>query len=303
MTNEVVQTVAAVGTAATQQVGSAASQELAKWQAVYDKAMGWIGENGVAFLVNVIVAVLILIIGWLVSRALCHVTRKALEKTRHINSLLENFIVSVVSKCCWVLILMLVLQRLGINIAPLIAGLGVTGFILGFAFQESLGNLASGMMIALNQPFKIGDYVVAGGVEGSIIELNMMATTIATADNKKVVVPNKVVWGAAITNFSSMSSRRVDLTTSISYSADISKARKVALEVMKANKLVLTDPAPICEIVSMGDSGINLAIRPWAKPGDYWTVFFQINQAVKEAFDKNGIEIPFPQLDVRMTNK
>jgi len=193
-------------------------------------------------------------------------------------------------------------QRLGINIAPLIAGLGVTGFILGFAFQESLGNLAAGMMIALNQPFKVGDYVSAGGVEGSVQELNMMAATLTTADFKKVMVPNKVIWGTPITNYTAMDRRRVEIGVGIAYGADIAKAKRIAMDVLRANPLVMREPEPIAEVLSLGDSSVNLVLRPWTRPEDYWTVFFAVNQAVKEAFDQNEIEIPFPQLVVQMRN-
>jgi small conductance mechanosensitive channel len=158
------------------------------------------------------------------------------------------------------------------------------------------------MMIALNQPFKVGDYVSAGGVEGVVQELNMMAATLTTGDNKKVTVPNKVIWGTPITNYTAMDRRRVDIAAGIAYGADIGKARAVALEVLRSHPLVLSDPAPLVEVVSLGDSSVNLAVRPWVKPADYWTVFFDVNRGVKEAFDRNGVEIPFPQLDVHMKN-
>jgi small conductance mechanosensitive channel len=265
-----------------------------------DIALRWLAENGAAFVVNVLVAILLLLVGSHAIRMLTRATETALRKTGRVNALLLNFLCSVVNKVGWVLLIMVVLQRLGVNIAPLIAGLGVTGFILGFAFQESLGNLAAGMMIAINQPFKVGDYVAVGGIEGSVRELNMMAATLTTGDNKKVVVPNKVIWGSAITNYTAMDKRRVDLAIGIAYGADIGKAKRVALETMRNHPLVLADPAPVAEVLSMGDSAVNLALRPWTKPGDYWTVLFAVNQAIKEAFEKNGIEIPFPQIEVRM---
>jgi small conductance mechanosensitive channel len=276
--------------------------EVGSGRAMLDAALKWLAENGASFVVNVVVALLLLLIGARAIRLVTLSAHKALQRSGRVNVLLQTFICSVVHKTCWALLLMIVAQRLGINIAPLIAGLGVTGFILGFAFQESLGNLAAGMMIALNQPFKVGDYVSAGGVEGTVMELNMMAATLTTADYKKVMVPNKVIWGTPITNYTAMDRRRVEIAASIAYGADIGKARRVALEVLRAHPLVLADPAPIAEVISMGDSAVNLVLRPWTRPADYWTVHFAVNQAVKEAFDKNGIEIPFPQLDVRLKN-
>lgn len=282
------------------EVSNALTQQMDSGRAVLDAALRWLVENGASFLVSLLVAALLLIIGARIVHLFTVSTRKALQRSGRVNVLLETFICSVVHKAGWALLLMIVVQRLGINIAPLIAGLGVTGFILGFAFQESLGNLAAGMMIALNQPFKVGDYVSAGGVEGTVKELNMMAATLATADNKKVMVPNKVIWGTPITNYSAMDRRRVEISACVAYGSDISKVRRIALEVLRANPLVLSDPEPIAEVISLGDSSVNLALRPWTKPGDYWKVFFAVNQSLMEAFIRNGIEIPFPQLEVRM---
>ncbi len=282
------------------EVAQALAVEVDQGRQMCEAALNWLAQSGAVFLVNVLVALLLLLVGGQAVRLLTDTVRRALKRAGKVNALLENFLCSVVNKIGWALLLMVVVQRLGINIAPLIAGLGVTGFILGFAFQETLGNLAAGGMIAINQPFRVGDYVSVGGIEGSVQELNMMAATLATADNKKVVVPNKVIWGSPITNYTATDKRRVEIAVGIAYGMDIGKARRIALDVLRAHPLVLADPAPIAEVLSMGDSAVNLVLRPWAKPGDYWTVLFAVNQAVKEAFDKNGIEIPFPQLDVHM---
>ena len=279
------------------------STEVDNGREIVTVILRWFAENGLSFLVNFLVSMLLLLLGAHAIRLLTKATHKALHKTGRVNTLLQNFVCSVVNKTAWGLLLMIVIQRLGVNIAPLIAGLGVTGFILGFAFQESLGNLAAGMMLAINQPFGVGDYVSVGGIEGTVQELNMMATTLATGDNKKVVVPNKVVWGAPITNYTATSKRRVDLAIGIAYGADITKAKRIAMDVLRAHPLVLADPAPLVEVLALGDSAVNLVIRPWSKPADYWTVYFTVIQSVKEAFDQNGIGIPFPQLEVRMTSE
>ena len=279
------------------------SAEVDSGREIVTVVLRWFAENGLSFLVNFLVSLLLLLLGSHAIRLLTKATHKALHKTGRVNALLQNFVCSVVNKTAWVLLLMIVIQRLGVNIAPLIAGLGVTGFILGFAFQESLGNLAAGMMLAINQPFGVGDYVSVGGIEGTVQELNMMATTLTTGDNKKVVVPNKVVWGAPITNYTATSRRRVDLAIGIAYGADITKAKRIAMDVLRAHPLVLADPAPLVEVLALGDSAVNLVIRPWCKPADYWTVYFTVIQSVKEAFDRNGIGIPFPQLEVRMTSE
>ena len=263
-----------------------------------EKVKEWLVVSGIDFLANVIAFIIILIIGKIIISIACNVTKKTLDKSSRVSDMLQGFAVNVVSKVLWVIILMIALQRLGIDIAPLIAGLGVTGFIVGFAFQESLGNLASGLMIALNQPFKVGDFVETGGICGEIKELNMMATTMTTLDNKKVVVPNKSVWGSAITNYTALDKRRVDLGVGISYGSDIGKAKGVITEALKTIAEILPEPVPDVEVLEMADSSVNLVVRPWCKTDDYWTVYFKTNQAVKEALDREKVEIPFPQLDV-----
>lgn len=283
-------------------VQHALAAEVSQGREIVDVALRWLAENGISFLINVLVALLLLTVGTVAIRSLTCATHKALVKSGRVNALLQNFLCSVVNKTAWVLLLMVVLQRLGVNIAPLIAGLGVTGFILGFAFQESLGNLAAGMMIAINQPFQVGDYVTVGTISGTVRELNMMAATLFTADNVKVVVPNKVIWGSPITNFTATDKRRLEIAVGIAYGADIAKAKRIALEVLRADPRVLADPAPIAEVIAMGNSSVNLVLRPWATPATYWDAFFALNHAVKEAFDRNGIEIPFPQMDVRVKN-
>jgi small conductance mechanosensitive channel len=265
---------------------------------VVSKVGEWLAVNGIKFLVDLFVVVLIVVVGKLVISWCCKMLRASLQKTGRVSTLLENFITNVVSKILWILVILVAVQRFGVEVGPFIAGLGVTGFIIGFAFQESLGNLAAGMMIALNKPFTAGDFVEVGGNSGVVQDMNMMATTLTTPDNKKIVVPNKNVWGSPITNYTALDTRRVDLVAGISYGADINKAKEVILGVLKEHPAILDDPAPMVEVTEMADSSINLTVRPWCKTADYWSVFFSVNHAVKEALDNAGIEIPFPQMDV-----
>ena len=153
----------------------------------------WVTEKGLDFAVSLVIACAILLVGWLVIKLVDSVVRRALMRGKAKQTLFVNFACSVVGKACWAVLLIMVAGRLGVNVAPLIAGLGVTGFILGFAFQETLGNFASGMMIAINEPFKVGDFVDAAGHSGTILEVNMMATVMKTPDNKRIVIPNKSV--------------------------------------------------------------------------------------------------------------
>ena len=266
--------------------------------AYIDKVKEWIVVNGASFLVDVVVVLIILLIGKIVINAICKSLSISIKKSGRISELLETFIINVTSKVLWVIVIMLAIQKLGIAIGPLVAGLGVTGFIVGFACQESLSNLAAGIMIALNQPFQVGDYVEIAGTSGVVDETNMMATTLHSPDNKKIVVPNGKVWGSTITNYTALDTRRVDLVMGISYTADIGSARDVILSTLKENEMVLDDPVSTVEVVEMADSSVNLVVRPWCKTENYWNAYFSVNRAVKEALDKAGIEIPFPQMDV-----
>ena len=287
-----------VSNQAVSEVSNALSAELSKGNEMVNVAKEWLAENGIAFAVNLLVAVVILIIGSFVISMVTKAVERALVANKHINSLMERFLTNVVNKVCWVFLLLIVLQRVGIDVGPMIAGLGVAGFVIGFAFQESLGNLAAGMMIGINEPFKIGDYITASGIDGTVKDLNMMATTLASKDNKKVVIPNKIVWGAPITNFSALGRRRIDIEVGISYGADIAKAKSVILAAVKAVDGVLTDVEPAVGVTGMGDSAVNLVVRPWCLSKDYWRVLSASNQAVKEALDAAGIEIPFQQVVV-----
>ena len=192
----------------------------------------WMAGSGVDLLTNLLVSAVILLVGWVVIRLVDKALRKAMARANR-KVLLVNFIVSVVTKVGWAILLVTILSRLGVDVTPLIAGLGVTGFILGFAFQESLGNLASGLMIAVNEPFKVGDVVDAAGHTGSVLEVNMMATVMLTPDNKRIVLPNKGVWGGPIVNYSAMDTRRVDLQVGIAYGEDVEKAVSVIRDAVR----------------------------------------------------------------------
>lgn len=280
----------------------ALSQQAEEGRAVYDQVVTWLTQNGMSFAVNVISAILILFVGSFAIRGVVAATRKALKKSKRVDELLQTFLCSVVSKSCWAVLIIVALGRVGVDVGPLVASLGVTGVVLGFAFKESLGSLAAGLMIALNHPFKVGDYVIIGGVEGSVVELNMMATVLATADNKKITVSNGAVWGSAITNFSALGKRRVDTVVGVSYGTDLTKAVAVAMEAVKKVPGVLADPAPAVAVAALDASAVTINVRPWSTCADYWAVYSATQQAVKEAFEKNGVDIPFNQLTVHMDN-
>ena len=249
--------------------------------------------------INLGYAGLMLAVGYFAIKYGSMLLHKALAKAENGKyALVVRFVTSVAEKVAWTFVVVMVLEKLGVDIGPIIAGLGVTGFVLGFAFQESLGSLASGMMIAINQPFKVGDFVNVSGNEGTITALDMMAVTLATPDNRKITIPNKAAWGQPIINYSALDKRRVEIIVGIAYGADISLAKSTALETVKTIPGVLEDPAPMAEVKSLDDSAVTLTVRCWTKTPDFWKVYFAGVQSVKEAFDKVGVEIPFRQMDL-----
>lgn len=266
----------------------------------FNQIRDFIMNNGPQFLTNLIVFILILLAGKIIISVMSRTIKVVLSKNNKMTEILKRFILNIVSKALWVVVFMIALPKLGIDVGPLIAGVGVGGFVIGFAFQETLSNFAAGFMLLLNQPFRIGHYVDIAGQAGSVEEMNIMSTTLLTPDNKKITIPNKSVWGNAIMNYSIMHKRRVDISVGISYSADIMKAREVITSLIDSHEKVLKDDGITVEVGELGDSSVNLIVRMWTKTADYWDVFFEMNRRVKEELDNNNIEIPFPQLDVHL---
>jgi len=177
---------------------------------------------------------------------------------------------------------------------------GGASFIIAFALQETLGNLAAGLMIMINRPFDEGDYVQLAGLGGTVKHVSVVSTTVTTPDNQVIVIPNSKVWGDVITNVTASDTRRVDLVFGIGYGDSIEAAQKVLEEVVANHPLILDEPAPVIRVSELADSSVNFIVRPWTQTGDYWNVYWDLQRAVKEAFDANGISIPFPQTDMHL---
>ena len=268
-----------------------------------DPIVTWLKTTGLVLGMRVAFALAILLAGGLLIQLMSAALKKTLGKTKlGQQSLIAKFIVSVAVKGAWAFLLVIFLGKLGVNVGPLIAGLGVTGFVLGFAFQESLGSLAAGLMIALNQPFKVGDYVRVAEYEGAIVTLDMMAVVLATADNRRITIPNKQAWGSPIVNYTALGMRRVDLLFSVAYGTDLAAARALVLETVSKVPGALADPAPVSMVSALDDSSIKIGARAWCRSGDYWAVYNGAVEAVNNAFVAGGISQPFPQVDVHMKN-
>ena len=192
------------------------------------------------------------------------------------------------------------LSLFGVNITPLFAVLGGASFILAFAMQETLGNLAAGMMIMINKPFDVGDLVDTNGILGEVEAVSIVSTTVRTLDNQVVILPNSAVWGSIITNVTVSPVRRVDMVFGIGYGDDMETASRVIEQIVAAHPLILEDPEPNIRVHELADSSVNFICRPWTKTEHYWDVYWDLTRQVKEGFDAAGVSIPFPQRDVHL---
>lgn len=246
-------------------------------------------------------AVLTLVVGWVAARVCASVARRVTLRGTD-QPTLAAFVGRVVSMAVIAVAIIAALARLGVNTTSMAAVLGAAGLAVGFALQDSLSNFASGVMIMVFRPFSVGDFVEAGGVSGTVEEVQVFATILKTGDNKTVIIGNSAVTGGSITNYSAKATRRVDMVFGIGYSDDIPRAKQVIADLLEADARVLKEPAVTIGLVELADSSVNFAVRPWVKKEDYWAVYFDTHERVKQAFDAAGISIPFPQQDVHMHN-
>ena len=248
---------------------------------------------------NILFALLIFIVGKYLVGVITRLVKKLMEKA-HMDKILVNFIGSIIKTVLFLFVVIAALDQLGVNTTSLIALIGAAGLAIGLALQGSLQNLASGVMLIVFRPFKDGDFVEAGGTMGVVEEIGIFTTKMRTGDNKEVIVPNGQIFGGIITNYSKRDTRRVDMVFGIGYGDDIRKAKEVITSIIEADERILKDPAPLIAVGELADSSVNFNVRPWVKSGDYWSVYFDLNEKIKMAFDDNGISIPFPQMDVHI---
>jgi len=264
--------------------------------------LGWLKspEGGLRWGKSILSFILIVVAARILSIILSRLTQRAVEMNKKCSDLLRDFLVNIVRKGVFVIGVVVALSMLGINIGPLVAGIGAIGFIVGFALQGTLGNFAAGLMILTHRPYDVGDVVQTAGVTGFVQSMNLNTTTIKTFDNQIVVVPNGSIWGDNITNVTGSDTRRVDMMFGIGYSDDMGKAQGILEEILRSHPLVLDEPAPNVKVHELGDSSVNYICRPWTKTSDYWTVYWDVTRSVKERFDAEGVSIPFPQRDVHL---
>ena len=265
--------------------------DVINWEQVVDTLASW----GILLAQ----AIAIFIVGKILAKIILGIMTKVLQRS-HTDEMLIKFARSITNAFLMLIIVIAALSVLGFNTTSLVAVLASAGLAIGLALQDSMKNFASGVLLLTFKPFGKGDYVDAGGSEGTVRSISLFSTDMLTLDNKHVIVPNGTIWSNVITNYTHEAQRRVDMVFGIGYSDDIGKARTIIEEILAANPLILADPAPMVAVSELADSSVNFVVRPWGETDDYWTVLFEVTEAVKLAFDEQGVSIPFPQMDVHL---
>lgn len=261
-------------------------------------------DNGPTITFKLFIFIIILLVTGLISRIVQRIVNHAVSNSKlNFSKLLQDFFSKLSTKLVYTIGLLVALSQLGIELAPLLAGFGIAGVIIGFALQDTLSNFASGMMILIYRPYDVGDLINAAGVTGKVSHMSLVSTTILTLDNQRLIVPNNKIWGDTINNITVEHQRRVDMVFGISYSDDIAHAEKVLNDIVMSHPKVLNSPEPTIKLHTLNSSSVDFVVRPWATPDDYWDVYWDITREVKIRFDKEGISIPFPQQDVHIYQK
>lgn len=284
---------------------NALQQGLSGVQDMFSSTPEWIQtaqELLAKFGFKIIAAILVFLIGRWVVKVLHKVLQKMLEKAK-VDHAVVGFTCSLAYAIMMVFVVLAALGQVGVQTTSFIAVLGAAGLAVGLALQGSLANFASGVLIIIFKPFKVGDFIDGGGATGVVKTIHIFTTTLTTPDNKRVIVPNAKMMGDNITNYSAEGMRRIDLVASISYGDSIDTAKAALMDELTKDARILKSPEPRVGVLSMSDSSIDLAVRPWVKVPDYWDVYFALNEAIKKRIEAEGLCIPFPQRDVHIYNE
>lgn len=257
-------------------------------------------DGGLAIIKRIVFLVLAIWAMSYVAKFIRRLANNALTKIPTLSRLLKSFILTAVYWVTFAIGIMIVLAMTGVNIGPLFAVFGGLSFVLAFALQDTLGNLASGLMIMVLKPFDTDDFIHTAGTSGVVVDMTIISTKVRTFDNQMIVIPNSKIWGDVITNVNASTTRRVDMVFGIAYSDNIDHAIATLTKLTDKHSLILKDPVTEIFVGELGDSSVNIFCRAWVKTEDYWTVYWEMLAAAKARFDEEGISIPFPQRDVHL---
>ena len=265
------------------------------WNAVLNSIVGWATNTGI----KILIALVLLLVSFKIIKVVCRKIEKSAEK-KHADKTLIKTAMYVLGLALRVIVVVCLIGYLGIDTSAITALIASLGVCIGLAVNGALSNLAGGVLILVTRPFKVDDFIEAQGISGTVTDIHMTNTKIVTGDNKVVYVPNGSLANGNIINYSEKDTRRVDLEFSIAYNADSDKAKALIADILSRHELVLKDPAPFVRMSEHGKSAIQIKCRAWVDSANYWDVYFDVVEAVKAAFDANGIEIPFEQMDVHI---
>jgi small conductance mechanosensitive channel len=256
-------------------------------------------EGASRFGFQIIAAIAVFVVGRWLARKVADLLERGLVRAKT-DPTLVSFFRNIAYFGLLIMVIIAAVGQMGVQTTSFIAVLGAAGLAVGLALQGSLANFAAGVLMIIFRPFKAGDFVEAAGTAGVVEGIQLFTTTMRTPDNKTIIIPNAQVTNGTITNYSARDTRRLDLVFGVSYGDDLDKVKRVIAEVLAEEKRLLKEPAPVVGLLSLGDSSVNFAVRPWVSSSDYWPVFFDLQEAMKKRFDKEGISIPFPQRDVHL---
>ncbi len=276
-----------------------AMQELAAHPESLGDFINSLAKGIISYIPTILFSILILVIGMLLTKFCLWLLSRGLEKAKA-DITVAKFVKQCAKIVLYVLLVIVVLSMLGIPTTSIITVIGTAGVAIGLALQDSLSNVAGGFILMVTKPFKIGDYIILNGVEGTVAQIAILHTRLNSASNQAIFIPNSQAVTATVVNNSANDTRRVDMVASISYEDDYEKARQLIIELLANNPKVLKDPEPNVRMIEHASSSINIIVRPWCRNEDYWDVYFDTMEGIRAAFIENGISIPYNQLDVHM---
>ena len=268
-------------------------------ESLLNSDVDYLNQYVIPWAINISMALVIFIVGRIVAKGITGGIKRVMTKA-NLDESLNKFLGNIIYTSLLVVVVIAALEQLGVDTTSVLAIFAAAGLAVGLALKDQLSNFAAGVMLILFKPFKIGDVITVSGVTGCVETINIFNTMMKTGDNQEIIIPNGQIYGGTITNITTRDKRRIDLVIGIGYDDNIGKAKDLLNEIISSDPAILKDPAPTILVLELGESSIDLAVRPWVKTSDYWTVRSDLLQSIKETFDKNNISIPYPQRDLHL---
>ena len=264
-----------------------------------DKVQALIDTYAIPWGIKIAAAVAIFIIGRIIAKLIVRGMKRVMDRA-NVEQTLRDFLGNILQSVLLIVVIIAALEQMGINTTSVLAVFAAAGLAIGLAFKDSLSNFATGIMLIVFRPFKTGDFIEAAGIAGIVEHIRIFNTVMRTGDNREIIVPNAQIYGGIITNYSARDTRRIDMTIGIGYDDNIGKAKQIIEGILNNEERLLSDPAPTIMLMELGESSVDIAVRPWVNSADYWAVRADLLENIKTAFDAEGISIPYPQRDVHL---